>query len=371
MNLFDPILIAIIIFGIATSYTDIKKGKIKNLHITLLLLSGFFINVLFTKTLVGYSLDINSDFIQTITNVSITFLLGFFIWSANMWSAGDAKLFLGYSLLLPIFTYKYGYAFLFPSLAIFINTIVPLAFFLILSSLFRLRLKYFKDYVKKNFRVSDLANTILFIFGSFYILQLILFQFNIQLNFILQVIILFALMEFLNKISHQTSMIFSIVGSILRLILSFSSILTFSFFWEMTSMLLIFVGLRLLIFYIFEFSFVELVKIKNLKPGMLLDERLIKTKKGYEKMEHSLFTIFDILKHMKEGFLTENSMTLTAKDIEKLKKDKKLKFDTIKIAKTIPFAPFMFFGVLLTYFLQGSLFYYLILAIDVLSKFFV
>jgi len=371
MNLVDPTLIAIIVFGIATSYTDIKKGKIRNIHIILLLLIGLFVNIFFTKILLGFSFNINSDFIQTIANVSISLLFGFFIWSAGLWSSGDAKLFLGYSLLLPVFTYKYGYVFLFPSLVILINTITPLAFFLIFTSIFQIKLDQFKEYVKKNFKISSLANMILFIFGFSYILNLILSKFSIQPNFVLQTIILFALMEVMNKVHRRASIALSLVGGILRLFLSFSSILTFSFFWGISSMLLIFVGLRLIISYIIEFSFVEPVKIKNLKPGMLLAERLVKTKKGYEKKEFSLFTIFDILRNVKEGFLAETPMALTKEEIKKLKEDKKLKFDTIKIAKTIPFAPFMFFGVLLTYLLQGSLFYYLTLATGFLSKLFI
>jgi prepilin signal peptidase PulO-like enzyme (type II secretory pathway) len=105
-----------------------------------------------------------------------------------------------------------------------------------------------------------------------------------------------------------------------------------------------------------------MVKIKDLKPGMLLNEQLIKTKKGMEKKELSLITIFGMFQCLKEGVFGDVKNMLTEEDIrelKKLKKEKKLKFDEIKIAKTMPFAPFMLFGVLLTYFLQGSLFYYL------------
>jgi prepilin signal peptidase PulO-like enzyme (type II secretory pathway) len=104
------------------------------------------------------------------------------------------------------------------------------------------------------------------------------------------------------------------------------------------------------------------VKIKDLKAGMTLSERLIKTKKGMEKKEFSIITIFDVLTVVKEGFLGDVKTRLTAKDVEELQtlqKEKKLNFDEIKITKTVPFAPFMFFGVLLTYLLGGSLFYYL------------
>ena len=95
---------------------------------------------------------------------------------------------------------------------------------------------------------------------------------------------------------------------------------------------------------------------------MALSEQLIKTKKGMEKREISLMTIFDIFNSMKEGLLGDVKTRLTEEDVkelQKLRNEGKIKFDEIKIAKTVPFAPFIFFGILLTYFLQGSLLYYL------------
>jgi len=373
MNLLNPVLIAIIIFGIATSYTDIKKGKIKNTHLILLLFSGLFINTFFTGTLLDFSYSTDSVFISTIVNAVFAFLFGFFIWIAGLWPSGDAKLFFGYSFLLPVFVYQYGHIYLFPSFVILINTIIPMMFFLIFSGLLQLKWNYFKNYLRKNFTISDLANTALFIFGFSYLLQLVLLYFNIHLNFIFQTVILFILMEALSKVNRWATAAFSLGGAILKLLLSFSSVFALPFLWYMTITLLIFVGLRLVLFCIIEFSFTESVKIKNLKPGMLVEEHLVKTKKGYEKKEYSLFTIFDVLQQTKRGFLSESSTSLTDEDIKKireLKKERKLKFDTMKIAKTIPFAPFMFFGVMLTYVLQGSLFYYLSLIVGFLAKFF-
>ena len=373
MNLLNPVLIAIIIFGIATSYTDIKRGKIKNTHLILLLFSGLFINTFFTGTLLDFSYSTDSIFISTIVNAVFAFLFGFFIWIAGLWPSGDAKLFFGYSFLLPVFVYQYGYIYLFPSFVILINTIIPMAFFLIFSGLLQLKWNYFKNYLRKNFTISDLANTALFIFGFSYLLQLVLLYFNIHLNFIFQTVILFILMEALSKVNRWATAVFSLGGAILKLLLSFSSVFALPFLWYMIITLLMFVGLRLVLFCIIEFSFTESVKIKNLKPGMLVEEHLIKTKKGYEKKEYSLFTIFDVLQQTKRGFLSESSTSLTDEDIKKireLKKERKIKFDTMKIAKTIPFAPFMFFGVMLTYVLQGSLFYYLSLVVGFLVKFF-
>jgi hypothetical protein len=113
------------------------------------------------------------------------------------------------------------------------------------------------------------------------------------------------------------------------------------------------------------------VKIKDLKPGMMLGERLTRESGNFVKKESKLFTIFDIFRSVKESFASDICMSLTEKDIQKLKglhRKGKLDFKAVKIAKTVPFAPFMFFGALLTYFLQGSIFYYLALIFSISNK---
>jgi hypothetical protein len=356
--LLNPVFFIILIFGILTSYTDIKYGKIKNISILLMLISGLFLNIFLTKTLSTIELNMKSDFIQSITNILISFIFGFFLWLACLWSEGDAKLFLGYSILIPVFTYKYGYVSFFPSIVILINTFIPIAIFYIFNSLAHLKLKSLKVDIKQFFSPKNILNLILYIFGSFFVIQLILSYFKISLSFIPQTIVLFVLMEILDRVSSKATLVLSIIGSILRIIFSFSSIFTLTFSFQILSTIGIFLILKILL-NITEF-YSESVKIKDLKPGMTSSERLIKTKKGVEKKEISLMTIFDIFQSVKECFLGDVKTRLTEKDIkelQKLQKEKKLKFNEIKISKTVPFAPFMFLGVLLTFLLQGSLLY--------------
>ena len=363
MNLLDPIFIAVLIFGTWTSYTDIKYGKIKNISILLMLTLGLFVNIFLTKTLSTFDLNMKSDFAQSIINVIISFVFGFVLWTAGIWTQGDAKLFLGYSFLLPVFTYKHGYVSFFPSLVILINTFIPIAIFYILNSFIHVKLKNLKTSVKQIFSSQNVINLILYVFGSFFIFQLFLNYFNTSLNFVLQMIILFILMEVLNKISSKATLIFSVIGFILRITYSFSSIFELPFVFQFLSTTVVFLILKLLLSFT-EF-YAQSIRIKDLKAGMMLSERLIKTKKGVEKRELSIITIFDIFQNVKESFMGDVKTRLTGKDVkqlQKMRKEGKLKFDEIKIAKTVPFAPFMLFGVLLTYFLQGSLLYYLSMA---------
>jgi len=63
------------------------------------------------------------------------------------------------------------------------------------------------------------------------------------------------------------------------------------------------------------------------------------------------------------------SIGLTQKNIKELKqlyKEKKIKFNTIRVFKTIPFAPFVFLGVFITLICQGDMIIYLKLLLDIL-----
>jgi len=105
--------------------------------------------------------------------------------------------------------------------------------------------------------------------------------------------------------------------------------------------------------------FFKKVKITELEKGMIPIEAIIKKEKKYKKEKHNLLLflknendyLFDI---MPEG--------LTKDDIIKIKrllKNGKLKFRNMKIHQTIPFAPFIFLGTIITMLVQGNLLVFL------------
>jgi hypothetical protein len=120
--------------------------------------------------------------------------------------------------------------------------------------------------------------------------------------------------------------------------------------------------LAVLVPYSIEHSLVEVVKIENLKEGMILSEPIEREedfKEGAKKLSS-----YNILRVIKQNLTMERTSRLTKNDINSLMemhKSGKLDYKTVRVAKTIPFAPFMFFGVLVTYFLQGSFLSYLLL----------
>lgn len=354
----DPTLIIILIFGIVTSYTDMKYGKIKNIAILLLIMSGILINIFYTKTLVNPQLETYSYFTQTISNILISFALGYFLWFGGLWSSGDAKLFLGYSILLPISIYRYDYILFFPSLVILINTFLPVAIFLLVTALIRMDYRWLANDIRRNFRILNLVKITLFIFGFSYLIQIILNYLNVQASFLLQIILLFIAIEVLEKISDTAMIVASILGSLLRIFLAFSSLLSITFFLDLILTLASLMALIFLVNPIIEFSFGKYVHIKDLESGMVLGEQLVKKRGKYIKKQSSILTIFDIFKRVGEEISNKSIRKLNEEGVKELKelyRQKKLDFDHVKIVNTVPFAPFMFFGVLLTYLIQGSL----------------
>ncbi|MEI8348846.1 MAG: hypothetical protein WCI77_01715 [Candidatus Omnitrophota bacterium] len=92
--------ILILITGILSVITDIREKKIKNIHLGIISLLAILLYLIgiFTGTL-RLSLAL-------VANPLIGLGIGFILYGARLWQAGDAKLFFTYSLLLPVNIYK-------------------------------------------------------------------------------------------------------------------------------------------------------------------------------------------------------------------------------------------------------------------------
>lgn len=142
--LFLPVLFLI---GLVTSYQDFKEGKIKNKWIVLGMIwgLGIYILLLFWAILAPYLSQIFSQqftvvlpsyILKVFINSAIALIFGYLLWYFNLWSAGDAKLFFVFSLLLPLKYYWKSALPYFPSFALLINIFISLVIFLFFQSIF-------------------------------------------------------------------------------------------------------------------------------------------------------------------------------------------------------------------------------------------
>jgi len=287
-----------IIFGLSAVilFEDIKKKKIKNKWIVLGFGAGFLL------FLAGFAYGpINFGYLINVSiNTGISFLIGFGIWRLNFWPAGDAKLFILFSFLLPLYHYQNTYLNYFPSIALLINSFVIFLIFLILKSTYFLFQSLYLD-DKKYKLISFFRNKKIFL--------KMFFRISIGL------LIYFILAKFLFKSSFQPKTFF----------------LFFFIFFAIDA---------LISFFINKYS-KEKIKIEDLQIQMnLAEETILKLKENKN--------IFKNLGVLRAEGLETNQVNL----IKKYLTESNIK--TIYIYRSVSFSLWIIIGVLMTILLKGS-----------------
>lgn len=348
----------IILLGILTTYTDLKEGKIKNKHIIMALAYSFITySILIFLSLgtirAGY-------FIELLIMCFLSLIIGFIVWYAGLWTAGDAKLFLAYSSLVPLSVYKYGHIPYFDSTNILINTFIPIFLFLFIILLFRTELKQKLFFLKKAFMPKPILEVAIFLFAFGWLIKVLFYFIKLPSNYFLVIFVLFLLMTFLEKLTSLNPLKLTIIIGVLRLIFDYHSIFSLTFLTEFLSLLLAFVLLRFFILHIGFYFLTKEMDIKLLKPRMVPAEAVYEEKGRYKKEElifYSLFSYMEEQTRKRKYLIGPTSEGLTEENVIKLKRlEKKLGFEHIRIQQTTPFAPYMFFGALLTIALKGNAF---------------
>lgn len=361
---------AIILLGIVTSYQDFKFGKIKNKWIILALTYAFIVYVIGILFYYFYG-ELNIEYMMELsTNILFAILIGFGFWIAGIWTAGDGKLFIAYSALIPLSVYSLGFQKYIPCTSLLINIFV-LAFIIIFFNLiFRIKLKNFKKIslnpLKKSFELKRIMSSVIMIFAILWIVEIFLSFININ-NSLVKIILMMLVLFLIPKKYENKIMYFLFVFVILRLIID-ESVYTLSFLINFMSILFIWVFFRsFLINGIDIFGqeiFSKEISINNLKSGMILNDMITKINKKdleflkkegnakitkykgqYYSQNPKSFLCFN-------NFIDEESEGVTKEQINLIKK---IGIKTIKISQTIPFALFMFAGVLLTLIIKGSI----------------
>ena len=351
MLLTDPVFLSILFFGLWSSYTDIKEGKIKNKCILCLLLAGFLINMFFTKTIINF-------FPQTILNLFFTFLISILIWWCKLWSAADAKLLVGFALLLPVTSYHHAY--LFPSMTILLNSVVPIFFILVLLSLLKTTYEEKKIILTKIMTPEFLLKLGITMFPLVCLSHVIFLAFGMSFDMISTAILLLVVLELLERVAPLDVQSTFVITSIFLIIFFHTQILTLEFLTNFLSIFFIFI---FLIFFIElgKIAFTKEVKIEDLKEGMILAERIVRDKDGFKKQElHYLSFMSIIRQRIKAKPVFEyGAKALRKQDVAEFKKLKKLgllKFNTIRVSYPMPFAPILSFGCLITYLFHEPIF---------------
>ncbi|MBU1704457.1 MAG: hypothetical protein KJ922_03765, partial [Nanoarchaeota archaeon] len=332
-----------------------------------LILYSIIYSIMITLAVVAYghiTAQINAAFylLTYSTNIILASVAAILFWLVHLWSAGDAKLFIAYTFLLPLNIFKLGYEPNFPAMAVLINVFVPLFLFYFCSIIFRQSAFKTLTHLKKAFDTKKLLTLLVSFFAVSWPLYYLGQLTNLFSNLFVSVISIFLIMSALEFFLPGKGFIGMVAISIVRLFLD-SSIHN-SFFWQ--QFLYYFVGYFILRFFILGLSFGYFTReefIENLKPGMMTAQRIVKEKGKFLLEDAFITNIFEGLKKNKDKEEVLPIKSLSNEDIIFIKKhhsDGNIKEHKVKVQEFVSFALFMFIGVLITLICQGNLLVFLV-----------
>lgn len=274
----------VVVLGLVTSYEDIKFGKIRNKWVVSAIVLAFAL--LGLKVIIifmtNYTMNVKY-FTEFFMNFVVAFGLGVLLWEIKLWNAADAKLFLAYAALIPLSVYQLGYVNKFPSFVLIINTFVPCFLFYVCVLIIKTSTKYKLGMLKQLLKPSTLISYIVFIFAFEWLITLIFGFLNIKPQFLLTTALLFVPLMFFERVLKVDSFKFALGLTVLRLIFDYKTLLSLATLLGLVKTFLMFFILRYFLLSLGSRFFSTSVKIKDLKPGMMLAEEFYKDKKGIKK----------------------------------------------------------------------------------------
>lgn len=390
----DIILLPMLFFiGLITSYEDLKSGKVRNkwirlgliwgLGIFILLMIWYFIATPISRFFYFEILQRPADspvpvltfhfsfLLKSLANAALAALIGFLMWKFKAWAAGDAKLFIVYSLLMPIFHYQQSYFVVFPSFVLLTNVFLIFLFYLLASSAFfslKLILKKIKEagwnifrpaarekseqsWPKKIGRLAKKAAlmmlfpvSVLLLFNFLQPLAMKYFSFDLQP---FQSAIFAGLIIFGQKIMPilRKPLAVKIIVSILILVCFYGFwadfAATLGVIWRTLKNMAVFMAIFLLFQKLVNFYIEKtrglILPIDQLRPGMMIDP--------------SIFKEIDLTAgtNLPDSGLNEEQISVIKTEFAKRNKTK------IEIHRTCSFAPWLFLGVITTLIIEKSL----------------
>jgi len=365
---------AIIALGIITSYEDIKIGKIRNKWVILALIYAF---VVYSGLIVHsyFSVGINLPYlIELSTNFVFVVGVGFGLWYFGIWTAGDGKLFIAFSALLPLSVYSQGYQKWIPSSVLLINIFIPASIILICFMLFKTKMMDIKKasmaFLKQFFQPKQFVDSVIYLFAIYWVVGLLLSSVGLSNSYILKMILTIFVFSSLAKKLKNKAIYIMLMITLARFIVD-KSVYSLSFLVDFLILLFIWrflMGfLRGSVAKLGQEVFAKTIRVNKLKPGMILSEAIQKKEKLTKEELNDLKKLPDtrIIKHKKEyyiqrpkssfelnNFIDEEAEGLTTEQIDKIRK---MGIKKMKVCQTIPFASFMFLGVVLTIIANGNI----------------
>lgn len=367
------------IIGLVVSYEDIKMGKVRNK----LILMGFIAGLLGYLLLITAALFSSKvDFIyfkKVLINICISWAISFFIWYVGLWPAGDAKLFILFSFLIPLKYYGDNLPIhSFPSFGLFVNIFISVLIFILPNILFRIILipfnfilnfkkhrevliDKFLEWIKKiNENKSTYMQLLLvyfFVFQWFYLFRLYLSKEIIRTPIILEkfsyiaIILVYWPLRFFLKTKKIRAVTLLLIA-LLFMHVAFTVGISFKgYLLALPKIFMNFSGF--MVVFGFAKKIIELYIQKNEIVKLSIDKissHMLLTKESIKKIDEFF---------KKEGLTGKfYSDGLTSRQVNYLKELslKKNNLQEVEVYRTFPFAPFIFVGAIVTILARGIIF---------------
>lgn len=343
---YSPIILAL---GILVSWSDITQGKIKNKHLVIAAIGG---------AAVGLGLKLTnqisaSTLLLSGLNAVVALAIGFLLWLLGLWSAGDAKLYAVFALLIPpSFINRTSTPLFAPEL--FINTIVPIALFLVMNLLWKTSTRKKKKALKKALSWRKIFTSLFVIFSTSWIAKYIASPEHIVPYYLIAILTVVGVSRLARLLFAEYALHFFILLATLNVFLHKQQILSANY---VVSLVVVSGGYLLVRFFLKYLGkyYTTKVHISKLAPGMFLIQGIKKDgNKRYAKPQFFLKEKYqrDYLYYPRTRGLTQEEIA----SIQKLYRAGKLQCNHLRARQTIPFAPFLFLGALVTLLSQGSFF---------------
>ncbi len=352
---------AIIGLGGATSYEDLRYGRISNKWVVLGLAYSFFMYIILIAYYSMNSRISGTYLIELATNFIFALAVGFGLWYIRVWTAGDGKLFIAYAALLPLSVYTKGYQKYIPCFVFLTNIFISAAAIMVFYVLFKAGLRKCAQvaltFIREFFKLKNLLESAISLFAIYWIIDILFHFLQLGNNLVLRIsFTIFAFSAVRAKFGPNTVYATAVI-SVFRLFFD-DSVFSVGFLTNFLFLIFVWRLFRSLVrgslSKLAEDIFSKDVPVDKLEEGMVLGEILRETRggsqtinyggKAYEKTSKNFLDL--------ENFLDEEPEGLTKRQIMKLKN---MGIKEIKVSQTIAFAPFIFLGAILTLIAKGNI----------------
>ncbi|MBI5398365.1 hypothetical protein HZB03_02775, partial [Candidatus Woesearchaeota archaeon] len=278
--------------------------------------------------------------------------IGFLLWILGLWSAGDAKLYAVFALLIPPeLISKISTPLFAPEL--FINTILPVAAFFVVQLLYKTSLRKKKKALRKALSWKKILISIFVIFSTSWIAKYIASPEYVVPYYLIAILTVVGVSRLVYLLFSEYSLHFFALLSVINIFLHKQQILQTRY---LVSLVVVSGGYLFVRFFLKNLGkhYTTKVPIGKLESGLFLIQGI--KKDGNKEYARPIFFLKE--KHHDEYLYYPRTHGVTKEEIaniQKLHRAGKLHCNHLRARQTIPFAPFIFAGAILTLICQGSI----------------